>query len=310
MESPQALKARLRAVKNIGQITRAMEVVSATKMRKAQELALASRAYALKALEILAYIDRNLPKTADERERAIQNTLVIIVSSDRGLAGAFNTQIFRRADQFFASDPYRESGAHQYRLLAIGKKAGQYAAKKSHPLERAFSGFGDYTAPEEIEEVERLAIDGFHRGRWDRVVVISTHFRSTLRQDSLVRQMLPVDFEKIKETVEELIPETGRYAGLERHQVLLIDKETEYIFEPTREEALQVLIPHLLKMQLYHLMLEANASEHSARRVAMKTASDNAKELSEGLTLEYNKARQASITKEIIEIVSTQSALA
>ena len=310
MESPQVIKGRIRAVKNIGQITRAMEVVSATKMRKAQELALASRAYALKALEILAYVDRNLTKTAEELERVIRRTLVVIISSDRGLAGSFNTQVFRRADQFFASDEYRSDPLHEYRLITIGKKAAQYAAKKSYVVEEKFIGFGDYTTPEEIEAVERIAIEGYRKQRWDRVLVVSTHFRSTLRQDPLVRQILPVDFQKVRETVAELIPEAGKYAGRERHEVLTINEETEYIFEPTREEALHVLIPHLLKMQLYHLTLEANASEHSARRVAMKTASDNAAELSLGLTLEYNKARQASITKEIIEIVSTQSALA
>jgi F-type H+-transporting ATPase subunit gamma len=152
-------------------------------------------------------------------------------------------------------------------------------------------------------------IEWFLGKRFDRVVTISTHFRSTLKQETLVRQVLPVSIDKIKEVVDEIVPTSGKFSELGHEARETKRTKTDYIFEPTATEALSALIPHLIEMQLLHLVLEANASEHSARMVAMKSASDNAKELSTGLQLEYNKARQAGITKEIIEITSTQAAL-
>jgi len=289
-----------------------MEVVSATKMRRAQEVALNSRSYAFKALEVLEKIVRNAPVEVPlMARRDVKKTLVVVVASDRGLAGSFNTQVFRAAEAFFAGDEHAADPRHAYAIAAVGKKATAYAQKKGFEFIRAFQGFGDYAKPEEIEPLAALIAEGYERGAWDRVVTVSTHFRTTLKQETLVRQILPTDAERIRETVREIVPEHGRYAdiraGAERRAAL---RETEYIFEPSPAEAIRLLVPQLVAMQLYHLVLEANASEHSARRVAMKNASDNADELGGSLLLEYNKARQAGITKEIIEITSTQNALA
>lgn len=318
MESLQALKSRLRAVNNIGQITKAMEVVSATKMRRAQEFALASRPYAFEALRLLERVSRGANPASNgairhialplAEARPVAKTLVVIVSSDRGLAGSFNAQVLRAADTFLANDRQNGEAGHEYILATIGKKAGAYATKKSLATAAKFHDWGDHAEPEEIEPLMRLACDGFLENRWDRVVTISTHFRTTLKQEVLIRQILPVDFEKIRETAAEIVPEHGRWAEL-KNSSNNGNGETEYIFEPSPAEALNKLIPHLVKMQFYHLVLEANASEHSARMVAMKNASDNAEDLSGKITLDYNKARQAGITKEIIEITSTQSAM-
>mgnify|MGYP001602519679 CR=1 FL=1 len=317
MESPQRIKSRLKSVKNIGQITKAMEVVSATKMRKAQEVALASRSYAYRALELLetlAKIKDQISKIKIEiplaEKREIKKTLLVVVTSDKGLAGAFNTQVFRQVEQFLANlavQPLSE----EVLVVPVGKRAVSYFSRRNARIVESFTGFGDYAMPEEIEPLGTLLVDGFLNGSWDRVVTISTHFRSTLKQTPLARQILPVEVEKIAETVAEIVPEHGRFSDSEKLKPNTYNlKPVEYILEPSPEQTLNTLIPHLVTMQLYHVVLEANASEHSARMVAMKTASDNASDLADGLTLEFNKARQAGITKEIIEITSTMNALA
>ena len=328
MESLQYIKNRLKSVKNIGQITKAMEVVSATKMRKAQEVALHSRPYAFRALELLETIVANIKNQISNikieipltQSREVKNTLVVIVASDRGLAGAFNSQVIRATERLLAGEtppglPLGEvqEGFHAFKFIIVGKKASSYALKRGMKVIETFTGFGDYALPEEVAPLAELVVNGFLKGKWDRVMTVSTHFRSTLKQETLVRQLLPLDVSKIAETVKEIIPEHGRYSEARPQEISprsrLGFETTEYIFEPTPEEAVSALVPHLVNMQLYHLLLEANASEHSARMVAMKTASDNAVDLADGLTLQFNKARQASITKEIIEITSTMNAL-
>lgn len=310
MESLQHLKSRLNSVRNIGKITKAMEVVAATKMRRSQEIALNSRHYALKSLEILQKIAKNSPiKNSLTVSRPVKNTLLVVVSSDRGLAGSFNTQVFRAVEMFLASDVPARDSSHKYVFAAVGKKSLGYAAKKKFEVAGSFQKFGDFIEPEETEPLAVLVINGFNEEKWDRVVVISTHFRTTLKQETLIRQVLPVDFEKIKETVAEIVPVHGRYSETEAARESSLNEKVEYIFEPSPVETVNFLIPQLVKTQIYHLILEANASEHSARMVAMKSASDNADDLSQKLLLGYNKVRQANITNELIEITSTQNAL-
>lgn len=303
MESLQNIKSRLRAVKNIGQIAKAMEMVAAVKMRKSQETALRTRPYALKALELLEKLARFTElETTLTKERPVKTKLMVVIASDRGLAGAFNTQVFRAAELLLPENNL---------FAAVGKKAEKFILKKGLPLVGSFHGFGDFVAPSEVQPLARFIISGFEKGEWDSVTTVSMHFRTALKQEPLSRQILPVDFEKIRETVREIAPEYGKYAELAigNQELGIEDKKIEYLFEPSAKEALEFLVPHLVEMQIYHLVLEANASEHSARRAAMKAASDNAKELFETFTLKYNKARQAAITKEVLEIAATQSAL-
>ena len=313
MDSPQAIKTRSRAVRNIGQITKAMEAVSATKMRKAQKLALSSRPYAFKALDLLSRLALSTPlDTVYTRARPVKTTLVLVVASDRGLAGSFNTSIIRAVDNFFATDEYGSHPDHNYTLVLVGKKIFKVAEKKMKREAATFSGFGDYAKPQQIEPLADFILKGFINGKWDRAIAISNHFRTALKQDVLTRKLLPVDIQAIRKIVEEIVPEYGRFSEKEQLSTTNHKLQTnpeEYIFEPSPQEVLEELLPHLLKMQIYHLILEANASEHSARRVAMKNASDNADELYSNLNLIYNKARQAAITKEIVEIISTQNAL-
>lgn len=319
MASLQHLKKRLGGVQSVRKMTSAMELVSATKMRKAQETALSSRNYSLTALEILANLIEGITHHGENRfsperypllaERPSKSTLVILASADKGLAGSFNSNVFRRLEKFLsaekASDPEQTFG-----FIAVGQRAAEYLTRNNYRTEAAFAKYGDIIHLTETEPLSDKVESLFKDGTYDRVMVHSTHFFSTLRQEVLERQLLPISFEKIRGLVEEMIPETGRYADLRRDLVMSRpENPVEYLIEPSPEEALNYLLPALLRMQVYHLVLEANASEHSARRTAMKNASDNAGELTEKLTLEYNRSRQAMITGEIIEITSTAAAM-
>ena len=337
-ESLQNIKSRLGAVKNIGQITKAMEVVSATKMRKSQEAALSSRPYAFFSLELLGKLlppslkfmppgkKSDFPGKPDFTEggffgglmdkREIKTTLVVIVASDRGLAGSFNAQVFRLCDRMISKDSFAGVPGHGYIFAAVGKKAENFVLKNKWQLFAKFHGFGDFIESGEVAPLAVLLADGYISGKFDRVLTVSTHFRTALFQEVLTRQILPLDPEKIEQAVKEIVPEHGKYSEATRvpgrggDRVTQSAESIDYILEPAPAEILNSLIPHLFKMQIYHIILEANASEHSARRVAMKSAADNADEISTDLSISYNKVRQASITGELIEITGTQSALA
>lgn len=311
MDSLQNIKSRLKTVKNIGQITKAMEAVSATKMRRSQEIALNSRPYAFKALDLLEKLSRFSPlETELSKHRPVENTLLVVIASDKGLAGSFNTQIFRAAENFLKTDSLLDSPEHNLFCLAVGKKAEQFLSKKKMEIVYKFYGFGDFIDPKEIKPLADFMTKGFIDRKWDRVVTVSMNFKTALKQEPLSQQVLPVDFEKISEMVKQIVPEYGKYAQAEKAaEKRTVEENIDYLFEPSPKESLEILIPHLIEMQIYHLVLEANASEHSARRLAMKNASDNSEELADDFTLQYNKVRQANITREMVEISSTQNAL-
>jgi F-type H+-transporting ATPase subunit gamma len=296
------IKNRIKAVKNIGQITKAMEVVAATKMRKSQEVALGSRPYAFKAMHLLSILaEFGTVKTKLMSVRPVKKTLLVVISSDRGLAGSFNSQVFKAAENFINNF---NKDAGELKLIAVGKKAISFVNKRKLPVFAEYKDFGDFIEPAETESLSKTITEGFLSGDWDRVITISTHFRTTLKQEVLQRQLLPLDLERIRRTITEIVPEHGKYSEMRGELLDYGKKRLEYKFEPTSEELIENLVKHLLAMEVYHVVLEANASEHSARMVAMKTASDNAKELSGDLSLEFNKVRQGGITKEIMEITS------
>lgn len=310
MESRQSLKRRMRSVQNIGQITKAMELVSATKMRKSQELALTSRPYAYAALELLGILSslKDVPTPALFEKRTIEKTAFLLMTSDKGLAGSFNGAVIREFEKYMRAqaidilDP-------RYSFIAIGQKAKGYLERRKAHVIASFNRVGDFSDLIEAEPIADFLIDGYARHDFDNVIAFFTTFVTALRQDPIVREFLPVSYETIKQSVEETIPRAGRYADYAKSETLLNDREKEYIIEPSPKEVMDELAPKLLKIRLYHAILEANASEHSARRVAMKNASDNASELSEELTMVYNKSRQAAITAQIIEITSGAQSL-
>jgi len=309
MESPQNIKKRLKSVNNINQITKAMELVSATKMRKSQQIALDSRPYAFAALELLANVSTledlkkwNVPLF--EVRKNIKKVLFVLIASDKGLAGAFNSSVFKKFEAHLKEEK-SEWKKEEHLYLAVGEKANAYLSKRNFNIVKKFVQVGDFTTPEQVKPVTDFITDGYLEKKWDRVIVISTHFRSALKQEPHVRRILPIDADHLADTIARIIPERGKFADLiKEYKISFTPKkgEKEYLIEPSPEKVLHNLTKHLFFMQMYHLILEANASEHSARRMAMKTASDNASDLGNKLNLQYNKSRQSRITTEIAEI--------
>ncbi|MBX5444016.1 F0F1 ATP synthase subunit gamma [Sphaerobacter sp.] len=287
MPTPREIRRRIRSVRNTAQITRAMEMVAASKMRRAQQHVLATRPYAERIRAMIG----DLAAMADTEEQArypllarrpIQRSQIILITSDRGLAGAFNTNVIRRAIQVMNERP---ESLENIDIVTIGRKGRDFLTRYGRPLVASFTDVGDYPSLESIRPVVRIATDDFVAGKVDAVYVVYTRFINTLRQVPEVLQVLPI----------EAPPGT--------------DEVTDYIFEPSPEAVLQALLPRFVEVQLYQALLESIASEHSARMVAMRNATDNARELVSELTLTYNKARQAQITREVTEIAAGAAAL-
>ena len=291
-----------------------MELVAATKMRRSQEVAISSRPYTYAALDLLAVLARqgSLHPSPLLQKRPLNHTLVVLITSDKGLAGSFNSSVIRSFESFAKETNIdMKDGSHLF--VAIGQKSASYLDRRTPHLIQSFIRFGDFTTVQEICNLTKLLVDGYLAERWDKFIAISTHFKTALRQVVLKRQILPVDPDLLKKTADEIVPETGKFAELIRSNGLSFFNEgkdaSEYLIEPSPQIVLESLVPHLVEMQLYHIILEANASEHAARRTAMKSASDNAEELASNLSLQYNKSRQASITKELIEITAGAESL-
>lgn len=309
MPSTKAIKQRIKSVKNTAQITRAMEAVSATKMRKSQEFALRARPYAVAGFEMLKNL---LARTAVLPEilkvRAVKNSCLLVITSDKGLAGAFNSNALRKAESWIN---FKKTDGQSYSLITVGKKAKDYFSRRGIQIYKSFSGFGDFILLQDTLPVADEILNGFLNRNWDETWAVYTHFRTTLKQETVLRKILPAQVESIREIVSGILPERGRYAPQQptTENLQLTAYRYEYKFEPSSAEILDALIPQLLRMSIHHLILESNASEHSARMVAMKNASESAGELIDKLSLVYNKARQAGITRELTEITAGSEAL-
>ena len=329
MPSTKAIKQRIKSVKNTSQITKAMEVVSATKMRKAQEFAIRARPYAVASLEMMQNLSARTPAGLLPpilTPRPVAKSALLVVTSDKGLAGAFSANILKKTEAWITEKKKSEA---PYVLIAVGKKAKEYFKRRGETTEKNFWGFGDYSTLEETLPVADLLMQGFLNGAWDAADAVYTNFRTTLRQEAVMKRILPATREGLEDAVAAILPEHGRYAqardesqesqgndySLIRANKRIVGKgkeahyNYEYKFEPSAAAILEALVPQLIKMHIHHIILENNASEHSARMVAMKSASDNARELIGDLTLEYNKARQAGITRELAEITAGAEAL-
>lgn len=308
MPSTKEVKQRIKSVKNIAQITKAMEAVSATKMRKSQEFALRARPFALSALGMLQNVltrSAELPPILAGRGD-IRTKALLVVTSDKGLAGAFNANVLRRAEEWIG---FQRKERMPFRLVAVGKKAKDYFGKRGYPIEESFVGFGDFSEIRETTPIAETIVNGYMYGLWDWTDAVYTNFRSTISQEATVKRILPANKESIEEIVAGILPERGKFAKKNNVQESALTYHYEYAFEPSSQEILSQLIPLLLRMHIHHIILESNASEHSARMVAMKAASDNAKELIGNLQLVFNKTRQAGITRELSEITAGKEAL-
>ncbi len=302
MAALRDIKRRLRATKNMQQITHAMEAVSASKMRRSQGVARAARLYSIKALEILGNIGETIGRHHPLfRENPTEKIGLLLVTSDKGLCGGYNANVLKLALRFLGDKRDTET-------VVVGKKAVRFLERRNIAITGRFSDFGDYIEVEETSPVARLLLDRYQKGTYKEVWVAYTNFVSTLKQRAVLRRILPIDVTCIREVIDGALPKEGKYSEL-RKEWTEGRVAREYLFEPNREELFLSLLPSLFEVAIHHIILESNASEHSARMVAMKNASENAGEIIQELNLAYNKARQAGITKELLEIVAGKEAL-
>ncbi|SPE52868.1 ATP synthase gamma chain [Verrucomicrobia bacterium] len=292
MPSTRDIRRRIKSVQNTKQITKAMQMVAASKMRRAQQTALAARPYAAMMNEVLGNVTFHAGDFTHPlmEKREVKTRAIIVISTDKGLCGALNSNLLREAAKF-------ERGATIY--VTAGRKAAQFVARTKRKLGAEFT-YKDVPLFGEARAISKFARDIFLRGEADRVDILFTNFISTLAQKPELRPFLPVG--EIK-AVSVGIPHPVE-------EETLMHGTTEFLFEPNAEQVLGALLPHSLNFQVYQILLEAKASEQSSRMVAMKNATDNATQLIKDLTLEYNKMRQASITKELLEIASAAMAMA
>jgi F-type H+-transporting ATPase subunit gamma len=296
--SIREIKRRISSVKNIAQVTRAMQMVAASRMRRAQEQALASRPYAAKAWEILTHLAAQTGNTEQlhpllTRRDPVQNIAIIMITADKGLAGGYNSNMIR-ATLRFMEDQGRENAS----LITVGRKGRDFLVRHGRNVVGEFTDLPARPTQLDISPIARLVINGFLTGEYDEVYLGYSEFINTLNQRPTLRLLLPIEPGRIESKV------MSDYLGGESPPA------TEYIYEPSAVSLFDAILPRFTELQIYQAILEALASEYSARMVAMRSATENANELVEDLTLTYNKARQEAITEEMLDIAGGAEALA
>jgi len=291
MPSTRDIRRRIKSVKNTAQITKAMQMVASSKMRRAQMAALAGRPYAKLMNKMLADVSANAVDFSHPlmEKPESKKQCVVLISSDKGLCGALNSNLTREALKFDKDTTV---------FVCAGKKGAQFVSRNKRNLAAEFT-YKDAPTFAEARAISKFVQELFLKGEVASVTVLYTNFISTLVQKPDTRPLLPVGELK------------GVQAGIHGHEtsVALEQSGVEFLYEPGPGQVLGELLPHYLNFQIFQVLLEAKASEQSSRMVAMKNATDNAKQLIKDLTLEYNKLRQANITKELLEITTAQMAL-
>jgi F-type H+-transporting ATPase subunit gamma len=294
MASAREMRLRIRSVKNISQVTRALQAVSASKVRKAINALMATRPYATKAWQVLTHVAGqpgrdSLHPLLNSRE-TVRNTLVVVISGDRGLAGAYNTNVIRFATQQFDHYPI------PVKYIAVGRRGRDLLLRRRKDLIAEYTGLPAAPAFMDVSAIGRMAVDEFLRGEVDEVFLVYTDFINMARQIATMKKLLPLEVSSGDGLVMDVHETRGPAAA--------------YEYEPDEREILDQIIPRFTALQVYQAVLESLASEHAARMVAMHAATDNAKELAGAYQLEYNKMRQQTITNDILDIVGGAEALA
>jgi len=295
MSSAREMRLRIKSVKNISQVTRALEAVSAAKVRKAIQALTATRSYATKAWQVLTHItdqpgQLNLHPLLTERANP-KNALVIVMTADRGLAGAYNTNIIRQVVKEF--DKYHLP----VKYITVGRKGRDLLLRMRKPVLADFSNLAATPKYGSISAIGRIAVDEFLKGETDEVFLIYTDFITMARQETTLKKLLPL---KVEESRGGLVEDFGDHQN---------GSAAAYEYEPDQMDILDEMIPRFTGLQVYQAVLESQASEHAARMIAMRNATDNAKELVGALQLAYNKVRQQAITNDILDIVGGAEAL-
>lgn len=291
MANLKEVRTRIQSVKSTQQITKAMKMVAASKLRRAQDAILQMRPYVQKLYGILGNAAANLDGEQQSNfsiEREIDKTLIVVVTSDRGLCGAFNTNVIKEAIALIQEKYAEQESNDKLWILPLGKKAFDYFSKRNYQVvDDYYEIFGDLSF-DKAKEAAEFAMNGFLNEEFDAIELVYNEFKNVATQILKTEQFLPISKD---ENEEEVVV------------------STDYIFEPSVEYIINEMIPRTLKVQFYKAILESNASEHGARMTAMDQATENAGELLNDLKLVYNRSRQAAITNEILEIVGGAEAL-
>jgi F-type H+-transporting ATPase subunit gamma len=281
MPSSLDLRRRIKSVRNTAQITKAMQMVSAAKMRRAQDSALGGKSYSLLMGDILVHLSPRIHPDLHPllNQRPIGRVGVLLLTTNRGLVGSLNTNVLREATQITTTATF----------ITVGRKGRDFSVKTNREL------IADFELPEKVDfglarTLGKMIKDSYLKGEIDQALLVYSDFVNTLKQEPKTRGLLPIKPAELTDQTEVSAP-------------------GEYLFEPKAEELLEALLPHYLDMKIYQALLEAAASEHSARMVAMKNATDNAQDLVEDLKLTYNQLRQNKITNEILEITTAAVAM-
>lgn len=300
--SAKEIKRKIKSINSTRQVTKAMELVATSKMKKAVDNAVKLRAYGYMALNILGKLSEkhtHLHKYFQKRE--VKNILIVFFTTDKGLCGGLNANLFKKVTTVIKGmeTDFPQAKIH---FIASGKKGAEFLRRTGHEVEFVFPAFSTNPKFADIFPLSRIALKGFVNDQYDKVVVIYPDFVSTLLQKPIARVVLPFSTDVFAAMLEELGSKFSKF-------VKPTDKDYDYKLEPSPMYIIENIVPQLTEMQLYQAVLEATASEHSARMVAMQNATQAATDLRDDLVLTYNQARQAAITAEIAEIASNSIAI-
>lgn len=300
------VKGKIRATLRTNKVTKAMESVSAVKMRQSQELAFSGRPYASAVLRVLARVSGSLEGARHPlaQTRQVKKALFVLVTSDKGLAGSLNSSMLKMAESMIVNSGLSKENVS---LITLGRKGQDYFNRRGYHIHKTYVNVSDDVPIDMMEEIIRDTASLFITGEVDMVYLLYTNFRSTFEQEPVARQLFPLSTATISEIVAGIVPERGKFAESIAGD---LEQIPTYAVEPGEKEVLDFLLPKLASVALYHGLLEAKASEHSSRMVAMKNASDKSKEMAHDLSRLFNRERQALITREVSEIIGGIEAMA
>lgn len=321
--SPKILRRRIKSIANTKKITKAMELVAAAKMRKAVQTTTASRPYARSASRMLAYLAEGAEPTHALTEiRPPSKILLILIASNRGLCGGYNANVLKKLasemkdqENLFAirvrgkkinvarSFSSKQKDTTPIEAITVGRKGERMMARLTIPIVASFTRLSDIPTFAEVRPIARIAIQGFIEKKYDKVVIAYTDFVSAMRQETKLRQLLPITSHELEKMIKQAHNES---AALEEISAPAV---SEFIFEPNVDVILDAMLPQMVEVQVFQSILEASASEHSSRMIAMRGANDAAEEMLDDLVFTFNQARQAGITREIAEISGGAAAL-
>ena len=289
------IKNKIKSTERTSKVTKAMEAVSAVKMRKGQERALKGRSFAEAALRILENISHSLDVQNHSflKDDDGSHDCLVIITADKGLAGSLNSSVIKEASIYLGT---RQKDAVE--IVCFGKKSYEFFQRRGYTIPKHYLNVSDNVSISDMEEVVTFLTSQFKSGKYRNVHVIYQNFKSTFEQHAIVRQVLPIRPTEVRTMITDILPRHGKYS----EETTFVRKPSVYTIEQNYETLFDSIFSSLVEIMLYHALLESKASEHSARMVAMKNATDKAKDVTKILTLKYNKERQSVITAEVSEI--------